>query len=80
MIEIRMVWIIKIRPIVIGWFINKNKNDIIKFKENRIIIIQRIVYNKILILEINDKRFFFSEVLKEFSYFWFTRSIFLLNY
>jgi hypothetical protein len=35
---------------------------------------------KILILGIKEKFLFFSEVLKECSYIWFTRSIFFLNY
>lgn len=61
-----MVWIIKIKPIDRGWFINKKIMENKKFNKIIKIMISESSLIKILILEIKDKMvYFFSEVLKE---------------
>lgn len=60
---IRSVWINSIKPIFIGWFIDENnKLFMINIIMDKICLIQRIVYFKILILEIKDKYLFFSDL------------------
>jgi hypothetical protein len=66
--EIKIVWIIKINPIVKGWFINKKINEfIINKKKIKICIISENSLFKILILEINERTLFF--------FFWYLKKL-----
>jgi hypothetical protein len=66
--EIKIVWIIKINPIVKGWLINKKiKVLIIKVKKIKICIISENSLFKILILEINEGRLYF--------FFWYLKKL-----
>jgi len=78
--EIKIVCSKRIHPNDNGWFKKIKIIENIQFKINIYINISGNSLTKILILEIKDEGFFFPEVLKELSYFWFTRSVFYLNY
>lgn len=66
-------------PILIGWLSQIKINDSINSaKNNNIISVNSLI--RILILGIKDESNLFTEVLKVFSYLWFTRSLFCLNY
>lgn len=63
---IKVVWINNISPMAKGWLINI-KIIVVKIlieENNKLNISENSLY-KILILEINERRFLFSEVLKK---------------